>query len=160
MLLPRVTQSAQPTAGTSSALNHKSYNILTIAIAVVAGVVALACFYLLYWRKRPTHPKVQLCVSRTGVARLRVGGQDRWRIIERVQREQEARDRFEEDWGVRRKEGRRDGITLPKYSRDLAVGDRQANGLEIVEIQIQAAISVPPPAYDRTIARPPHEGRS
>ncbi|KAG8693603.1 hypothetical protein FRC09_010398, partial [Ceratobasidium sp. 395] len=67
---------------------------------------------------RPTHPKAQLCVSRTGVARLRVGGSNRWRIIEQVQREQAARDRSEADWGVRRmEEGHRDGVTLPKYSR-------------------------------------------
>ncbi|KAG8745986.1 hypothetical protein FRC10_006550 [Ceratobasidium sp. 414] len=163
MLLPRadVTQSVQPTptptVGAPSALGSTSYNVLTITIAVVAGAVALACFYLLYWRKRPTHPKVQL----TGVARLRVGGPDRWRIIEQAQREQEARDRSEGDWGVRRKEeGHRDGVALPKYSRDAVVGDREPNEHEITETQTQTAISVPPPAYDQTVARPPHEARS
>jgi hypothetical protein len=163
MLLPRAypTQSTQPTLTPSPSVspfspNHTSYTVITIVIVVIATIVGLTLFYLLYWRKRPSHPKVQLYVSRTGAARLRAGGPDRWRIIEQVQREQEARERCETDWGVRRMEERpRDGVILPKYSRDVEAADVRRSELDVEEVQAQATISVPPPAYDQSLARPP-----
>lgn len=169
MFLPRADPTVQPTTPTPtptaspSTHNGKSANVVTFVIVVLAIIAGLACFYMLYWRRRPSpHPKTQLVISRTGQAYLRTHypsgtrteRRERQRIIEQVQREQESCRECEANAGVRRvEEGPEGGVNPPKYSR--AADDIQVSEREAAEALAQTTIRVPPPAYNPSETRSP-----
>ncbi|KAB5591797.1 hypothetical protein CTheo_4743 [Ceratobasidium theobromae] len=155
---PTVSLTATETASATVISRSSTYNLVSFVIAGITAGVGLMLFYLLYWRKRPSRSEApQLVVSRTGVAYVRTRGtRERRRIIEQVRREQEASDRCEAEWGVRRMQEHeqqpRGCVGLPTYSR--SPEPAQVGRSQMEDIGTHMVIQIPPPAYDQTGARP------